>query len=288
MPGRSIASEPVEIQFTHFTIRACEARREVGAVRPRRRAQANAVLPDGPTRENYMSFHLTPNDTPDSVRSRRSFLVRAAGASALALPVLGSATPRSWAAPKNHKKVTGLSAELLQEIMNDEAVHVRVVQNLLDDEDNPLPVPIRAAPNLDKKALTQATFQDFLETAAAFENTGSGLYHGALLNITQTQEYFPVAAGLASVESRHASWLNSLLGNALVPDFAPVEAPIDQTTTLSRVAPFVTDKRSTFPSFDTSVVSDRNNFFILDFVLFLEYIEAAFYAINVPRFAELR
>jgi len=53
---------------------------------------------------------------------------------------------------------------------------------------------------------------------------------------------------------------------------------------LSRVAEFVTDHRSTFPSFRTDVVSDENNFAILDFLLFLEYIEAAFYAVNVPRF----
>ncbi len=91
-------------------------------------------------------------------------------------------------------------------------------------------------------------------------------------------------AGLAAVESRHASWLNSLLGQSLVPDFAPVEAEITQGITLSRVAEFVTDDRSTFPSFDTTVVSDANNFFILDFVLFLEYIESTFYAVNVPLF----
>jgi hypothetical protein len=36
------------------------------------------------------------------------------------------------------------------------------------------------------------------------------------------------------------------------------------------------------------VVSDANNFFVLDFVLFLEYIESAFYKVNVPRFAVLR
>jgi hypothetical protein len=231
----------------------------------------------------------TLKGTPEPARSRRMFLARALGASALAVPALSLMSPlRASAGQKNNKKASGLSAELLQEIMNDEAAHVKVLQNLLDDPDNPLPVPIRKSPNLDKDALTQANFQDFLETASAFENTGSGLYHGALLNITQTQEYFPVAAGLASVESRHASWLNSLLGNSLVPDFAPVEAPIDQTTVLSRVAPFVTDARSTFPSFDTTVVSDANNFSVLDFVLFLEYIEAAFYAINVPRFANLR
>jgi len=32
------------------------------------------------------------------------------------------------------------------------------------------------------------------------------------------------------------------------------------------------------------VVTDANNFFILDFVLFLEYIESKFYDINVPLF----
>jgi hypothetical protein len=238
-----------------------------------------------------MTNHQIANDTPDRApargRSRRSFLARALGASALAAPALGlvAAPGAAVGAPR---KVGGPTATLLQEIMNDEAAHVKIIQNLLDDDDNPLPVPIRPSPKLDSDALTQRNFQSFLETAAAFENTGSGLYHGALLNITQTQEYFPVAAGLAAVESRHASWLNSLLGESLVPDFAPVEAPIDQTTVLARVAPFVEDHRSTFPSFDTTVVSDRNNFFILDFVLFLEYIEAAFYAVNVPRFAALR
>jgi hypothetical protein len=237
-----------------------------------------------------VAVNNTSGGAPESDRSRRSFLAQGLRASALALPALAlvRAGRAGAAAPKNTKKLTGLTATLLQEIMNDEAAHVRVIQNLLDDEDNPLPVPIRKPPKLDMAELTQPTLDDFLETAAAFENTGSGLYHGALLNITQTQEYFPVAAGLASVESRHASWLNSLLGDALVPEFAAVEAPINQTTTLARVAPFVTDPRSTFPSFDTSVVSDANNFFVLDFVLFLEYIESAFYAVNVPRFAVLK
>ena len=71
-----------------------------------------------------------------------------------------------------------------------------------------------------------------------------------------------------------------------MPDFAPVEAPIDQSITLSRVAEFVTDHRSTFPSFDTTLATDANNFFVLDFVLFLEYIESTFYAMNVPLFAD--
>ena len=230
---------------------------------------------------------MTSNETNEIAAatpgSRRSFLTRMAGVSAVAVPALTLITARK-AHAGSPKKLTGLTAELLNEIMNDEAQHVPILKNLLDDPDNPLPVPIRPQPNLNMRLLRQPNVQTFLETASAFENTGSGLYHGALLNITQTEEYFPTAAGLAAVESRHASWLNSMLGESLVPDFAPVEAPISQGITLGRVAEFVTDHRSTFPSFDTTVVSDANNFFILDFVLFLEYIESAFYAINVPMF----
>jgi hypothetical protein len=215
--------------------------------------------------------------------SRRSFLTRAAGVSAVAVPTLTLLTSRK-AHAAGGRKLSGLNAELINEIMNDEDQHVPIIQSLLDDPDNPLPVPIRKPPNLNMHRLKQPNLQTFLETAAGFENTGSGLYHGALLNITQTQEYFPTAAGLASVEARHASWLNSMLGESLVPDFAPIEAPIPQTVTLGRVSEFVTDHRSTFPSFSTTVVSDANNFFILDFLLFLEYIESAFYDLNVPLF----
>ena len=228
-----------------------------------------------------------------AVPTRRSFLAGAARASALAVPALALSLPRSaWAASKGKKgplptgspKLTGLAATLINEVLEDEAQHVPILQNLLDDPDNPLPVKIRQPPNFNMARLVQPNLQAFIETASVFENTGSGLYGGALSNITQTQEYFPTAVGLCTVESRHASWLNSLLGQSLVPDFAPVEAPISQGLTLSRVAEFVTDHRSTFPAFDTTVVSDANNFFILDFLLFLEYIESTFYAVNVPRF----
>ncbi len=221
-------------------------------------------------------------ESVDSVPTRRSFFKRAASVSAVVVPTLTLITSRKAHAAST--KLVGGAAELTQEIMNDEDQHVPIIQNLLDDPANPLPIPIRQPPHFNLKRLTQPNLQAFLETAAAFENTGSGLYHGALLNVIQTDEYFPTAAGLAAVESRHASWLNSLLGESLVPDFAPVEAPIDQSIVLSRVTEFVTDPRSTFPSFDTTVSTEANSFFILDFILFLEYIESKFYDINVPKF----
>jgi Ferritin-like domain len=177
-----------------------------------------------------------------------------------------------------------LARMLIREIMNDEAAHVPILQGLLDDEENPLTPKIRPMPVLNMSNVVQPNFATFLETAAAFENTGSGTYGGALFAVQQTDEYFPTAVGLCTVESRHASFLNALLGDALVPNFAPVEAPIPQEITLSRVAPFVKDPVAEIPSFDPENASDENNFRILDFLLFLEYIEAAFYRINVPRF----
>jgi len=231
---------------------------------------------------------LTPSRTPDpeatpkTRRSRRSFLRRSMATAALAGPAsLAAGTAAQAAAPT---KLTGLAGTLIREIRVDEAKHVPILQGLLDDEDNPLPVKIRQPPHFNTKRLTQPTLTAFLQTAAGFENTGSGFYGGALINITQTQEYFPTAVGLCTVEARHASWLNSMLSEPLVPDFAPVESPIPQGIVLARVGEFVLDHRSTFPSFDTTVVSDANNFAILDFLLFLEYIEAMFYALNVPRY----
>jgi hypothetical protein len=225
-----------------------------------------------------------PSHPPEKpVPSRRHFLRSSMTTAAVAVPgVLATSASRCFAG--SPKKLTGLSATLINEILEDESQHVAIVQNLLDDPGNPLPVPIRTPPNFNLKRLIQPNLTAFLETASVFENTGSGLYGGALLNIEQTQEYFPTAVGLATVEARHASWLNSLLGQSLVPDFAPVEAPISQSITLSRLAEFVTDPRSTFPAFDTTVATDANGFFVLDFILFLEYIESTFYALNVPRF----
>jgi hypothetical protein len=220
----------------------------------------------------------------DESGTRRSFLKTSAASAALAAPAIMMARPSTLLAAGSAGKLTGLSATLIKEIMEDEAQHVPIIQNLLNDPGNPLPIPIRMPPNFNMKRLIQPNLTAFLETASVFENTGSGLYGGALLNIQQTQEYFPTAVGLATVEARHASWLNSLLGQSLVPDFAPVEAPIPQTLVLSRVAEFVTDPRSTFPAFDTTVATDANGFFVLDFILFLEYIESTFYAVNVPRF----
>lgn len=235
----------------------------------------------------------------DVAGSRRSFLIRSATTAAVPGLVLGASSASRAGSGKSKGKPpaphkppafpppgvsSALISTLIHEIQNDEAAHVPILQEKLVDVDNPLKPQVRPMPVLNLTNLVQPNLKAFLETAAAFENTGSGTYGGALFAIQQTDEYFRTAVGLCTVESRHASFLNALLGEALVPDFAPVEAPIEQGITLSRVAPFVLDPVVGLPSFDPIHASDANNFAILDFLLFLEYIEAEFYRLNVPRF----
>src|SRR5262245_57993916 len=85
--------------------------------------------------------------------TRRSFLTRMAGVSALAVPTLTLTTPRK-ARAQGSDRLTGFNAVLINEILNDEAQHVPIIQNLLDDPDNPLDTPIRQAPNFNMERLT--------------------------------------------------------------------------------------------------------------------------------------
>jgi hypothetical protein len=233
---------------------------------------------------------------PEEVRepARRSFLRTAAKGAALAVPGLIMASSRAYAgsksknpAPKGTTKAslpelfTGQNTRIFQEILADEAAHVEILQTLLIDKDNTLPA--RPMPRL--RNLAQPTVLAFVNAAAAFENTGAGTYSGALIAIQQTQEYFPVAAGLATVEARHAGFINALLNQPLVPDFFPVDTPIPQSVALSHIDPFILNLNGgSVPSFDPNTASNTNNFAIEDFLLLLEFVETAFYQVNVAKF----
>src|SRR5258707_15601926 len=76
-----------------------------------------------------------PIKADETIPTRRSFLTRAAGFSALAFPTFTLITTRK-APPGPKNKLTGLAAELINELMSDEAQHAPITQNLLDDPDN--------------------------------------------------------------------------------------------------------------------------------------------------------
>ncbi|MFO0891522.1 MAG: ferritin-like domain-containing protein [Isosphaeraceae bacterium] len=221
---------------------------------------------------------------------RRSFLrdsLAGVAASALGVAgVLGGPREASAGEKHGHRRLPSLYANWnrrnFREILADEASHVEIISTLLDDEDNPLMPKIRAMPMLRDLAMPDEV--TFAEAAATFENTGTGVYAGALFAIQQTDEYFPTAAGLTTVEARHAGYLNTLLNQAIVPSFAAVDSPIPQAVALSRVEPFIAELNGSVPSFDPVNASDANNFRILDFLLLLEMVETAFYQVNVARF----
>jgi hypothetical protein len=216
--------------------------------------------------------------------ARRSFFRSALQGVAVGVPALCLATRSAHAAKKQHKLpqlYQGQNMALFQEILDDETAHVEILQALLVDPANTLPTrPLPAFRNL-----VQPDVFTFVKSAATFENTGTGTYGGALFAIQQTQEYFPVATGITTVEARHAGFLNALLDEPLVPDSAPVDTSIPQSVALSRVDPFIASLNGgTVPSFDPVNASDANNFAILDFLLLLEMVETAFYQVNVAKF----
>ncbi|HEV3164810.1 MAG TPA: ferritin-like domain-containing protein [Isosphaeraceae bacterium] len=227
-----------------------------------------------------------PTD-PEELRdpARRSFLGLAAKGAALAVPALMLGSSSHAATKKKAATLpqlfAGQNTSIFQQILADESAHVEILQKLLIDKDDHLPT--RPVPHF--RNLEQHSLLAFVRGAATFENTGAGTYSGALFAIQQTEEYFPVAAGLATVEARHAAFINALLNEPLVPDFAPVDSPIDQSVALSRIDPFILDLNGgTVPSFDPLNASNDNNFAIEDFLLLLEFVETAFYQVNVAKF----
>jgi len=231
------------------------------------------------------SLSQSPRQEEPRDPARRSFFRKGLTVAAAGVPALLMGAGKCRGAGPNRKSLPelyqGQNITLFQEILDDESAHVEILQTLLQDEANHLPV--RPVPKL--RNLAQRNVLAFVQAAAAFENTGTGVYQGALIAVQQTQEYFPVAAGLTTVEARHAGFLNALLDGPLVPDFFPVDTPIPQSVALSHVDPFIASLNGgSVPEFDPVNASDPNNFKIIDFLLLLEMVETAFYQVNVAKF----
>lgn len=211
---------------------------------------------------------------------RRSFLGRGAAAVAGLVALSGR---EAGAANPNYLPSLYPNQNLIEfrQIQSDENNHVAFLVNALGANARPIPT---------FRNLDMANLLMFAQTARALENTGTGAYLGAAPYI-YNHDYLVAAARILPIEARHSSYLDvllnqNLLTNALgeVPADA-LEVPLTQEQVVANASPFVASLNGGPPLAFSTTPSPANDIAILNFALALEYLEAAFYNLNVPRFS---
>lgn len=115
-------------------------------------------------------------------------------------------------------------------IRDHENLHVRTLQSVITSMGGK-PVPV-CTYNFGYKSV-----DDFIKTAALLENTGVSAYDGAV-NQIQSAALKTAAATIATVEARHAAYLNLLSGTSPFPQTFDTALPM--ATILSAAGGFIT------------------------------------------------
>ncbi len=135
--------------------------------------------------------------------------------------------------------------------------------------------------------LVQPNLLAFAETSQALENTGVGAYLGAA-PIIKSSDYLAAAGSILTIESRHAGYLNVLLNDIMTQNVygnnQNFDMPLSQVQVVALAGPFITNLNGGPPLQFSTTPSYENDIAILNFALALEYLEAEFYNLNVPRF----
>ncbi len=226
----------------------------------------------------------------DEAPSRRAFLQRSLAGAALAVPVGGllaacgattttgsASSPTMSTTPAMKTRTLALasladSSAAFNEIMQDENEHVTFLQQALTKAGaKPRPKPTF-------KGLEQADLQSFATLSQAFENVGVGAYLMAAPAIS-TRAYLAAAGSILTIEARHAGFLDALLSKPLSANGA-FDKPLTQAEIVKAVSPFIASLNG---GPDPSAML-KNDADILNFALLLEFLEAEFYNMNVPKF----
>jgi hypothetical protein len=202
---------------------------------------------------------------------RRSFLHRTAIAlSAVPAAALAASTAR---ADDEHE-----IARNFADIQRHENGHVAFLLNALGNQARPTP---------NFQNLEQSSVTTFTTVSQALENTGVGAYLGAV-PVINSRSILAAAGSIAQIEARHAGWLNSFVGAQLTVNAFGDEESFERAFTIdevvSKASPFIANLNGGPPLTFDSNPSDDNDIAILNFALALEYLEATFYNVNVPKF----
>lgn len=225
--------------------------------------------------------------------SRRKLLMSAAttgvslGVAGLIVGCGGGSSAQSPASGVNSAEVR----RAFQDIMLDEDNHVEFLKAALGASARPAPTFVAAN-------ITSPDVNTFIAQAAALENTGTGAYLAAvpLPALLASPDTLQAAASIALVEGRHAGFLNALLSRDLLtdPNSGDKTGPNNLSREVAQLPDQVTSRAAPFtagvnlnggPALPTNAtIASASLTDILNYALFLEYLEKSFYDINVPRF----
>jgi hypothetical protein len=215
--------------------------------------------------------------------SRRLFLRRSAAmamAGTAAALVLGAVKPARADDDDNPFCDVRDQGQNFRDIRGHENDHVAFLVSALGKYARPKPT---------FKNLLQKNIDDFVDVSQALENTGVGAYLGAA-PVIYSRAYLAAAGTIALIEGRHAGYLNVLQGDPITGNVLDLksnnsfETPLTPEQVDGLAGPFIASLNGGPPVSYSDTPSERNDIEILNFALALEFLEAEFYNINVPRF----
>ena len=169
-------------------------------------------------------------------------------------------------------------SQQLKSVQRHENEHVAFLVNALGASARPKPT---------FQNITSPNLAAFLGLGRALENVGVGAYLGAA-PVILNRGFLAAAGSIATIESRHAGMFNSLQSIPVTQnafgDEQSFERPFTAAEVVSFAGPYVASLNGGPALTYDATPSAANDIQILNFALALEYLEAEYYNINVPRF----
>jgi hypothetical protein len=230
---------------------------------------------------------VAPSPSRRLFLSRSTALTLAGGSAALLLGASGrvaKAADTAKETAREGRRAKNQQRDEFESIQKHETDHVAFLVQALG-------AAARPKPNF--QGLEQANFPAFVQLAQTLENTGVAAYLGAA-PFLDSSDFLAAAGSIMTVEARHAGYLNAyvndpLTGNAVDEDANPsFDSPLTAEQVAAAAGGFIADLNGGPPVGYSTVPSPANDVEILNFALALEYLEAEFYNLNVPKFYKAR